>query len=251
MYKVSSAVSILALCAASAAFADGPAPAMEDPVVLMPVAPQAVDWSGYYGGLNLSYGSGTVDWVDNNGGWFTFAVGAAYEQELQGTGGGFQLGRNWQSGNTVYGVELGYAHLGLEETATSPFFPASDTLSTSIDSVATLMGRVGFASGNWLPFIEVGLAAGQVGIENVDSVNFPCSAGSPCVFSADDWMTGFAVGLGVDYRISDNSSIGLSYRHVDLGDQTFNGTTSGILTAESYTTSATVDIVSLRWNYHF
>lgn len=206
------------------------------------------DWSGFYGGVNLAYNYGAVDWIDQNGGWFSFIPGTAFSQDYDGVSGGIQLGHNWQSGSMVYGVELGVNSLGLEETVTSPRFPGSDTWSTSIDNMAALMGRLGQANGNWLTYLEAGLAAGQVGLENVGRV---FCAPLNCVFSGDELMIGAAIGIGFDYRVSARSSVGISLRHLDLGTATFSGTTINNGTAESYSVSGVADIVSLRWNMHF
>jgi opacity protein-like surface antigen len=211
-------------------------------------AAQDVNWTGFYGGANLTQSSGMVDWIDNGGGWFTFLPGAAYSSEGSATGGGIQLGyqRQWDN-NFVAGVELGIGNLGVGENITSPFFPVSDVLGTEINSVVTLTSRIGYASGRWLPYLEAGIAAGDVGVTNVDS--FFC--GPPCVFSSDEWQVGYVVGLGVEYRISDRSSLGLSYRHMDFGSETRTGTTTGVLVPESYTVSAQADVFSLRWNWYF
>ncbi len=208
---------------------------------------QAQNWSGYYGGVHIGHDQGDVDWVDNNGGWFTFAFGSTFSSSTSGVAGGVQGGYLWQTGNNlVFGVEGSFTQLGNGQTMPSPYF-GSDSFSGSVDDLGAITGKVGYAWGKWMPYVEGGFATGNVSITHTDS-GF-CLP--PCVFSSTERQNGYVVGVGLDYMAGENASIGINYRHADLGDATHAGTTSGVLTAENFTVSAKAQIISLRLNLHF
>jgi len=214
-------------------------------LAVAPVA-QAQDWGGFYGGVSVGRDQGDVDWVDNNGGWFSFAPGTTHSASANGMGGGMQVGYNWQFGNGVLaGVEVGITSLGNSSVVTSPLFPASDVWHTEVTNLGTATARVGFARGKWLPYVEGGLAIGDVAMTNRDS-GF-CAP--PCVFRSRESQTGYVLGIGADYMAGENVSFGLNYRFADLGSSTRTGNTTGVGTAENYTVNATASVVSLRINF--
>lgn len=202
------------------------------------------DWSGFYGGVSLAHGNGQVDWEDELGGYFTFVPGETYDFDMSRTGGGLQLGYNWQTPyNVVFGVELSGLLLNLEEDKDSPFFPVSDTLSASVRNPVALTGHLGYATGRWLPYVEAGVAMAEVGLDFDDSF-------TPASFDSQELHTGYVAGLGLGYKVSDRSALGINYRHYDFGKVTHDGTTSNVLVPESFETRANVGVVSVWWNYY-
>ncbi|WGW03006.1 outer membrane protein [Tropicibacter oceani] len=217
-----------------------------DPPVVRP-APQVANWAGFYGGLSYGKGKGTVKWEDRNGGWYTFAPGSKLSQDSDAGGFGAQMGYNWQtSSNLVFGVELSGMALSLETNENSKFFPGTDRLGTSIDRPIALTGKIGYATGRWLPYAEAGFAIAQVGIDNVDSFCVP-----KCIFRSDERHNGYVLGAGLSYKVSQRSSVGINYRHYDFGTVRHKGRASNINTAEAYDTRARMGVVSVVWNYHF
>lgn len=209
-----------------------------------PAAPTASDWSGFYGGLSLAHAKATVDWEDKNAGWFS--PGGKHDFDLEGSGVGLQLGYNWQTpSNLVFGVELSGLVLDLEEDDTSPFFPASDTLGSSIRNPVALTAHLGYAARRWMPYVEAGVARAQVGLDNDDDFCVPV-----CEFDSEETHTGYVAGLGLGYKVSDRSAVGINYRYFDFGEVNHKGTTSNILISESFDTRATLGVVSVWYNYY-
>lgn len=75
-------------------------------------------------------------------------------------------------------------------------------------------------------------------------------------YEKNDWQSGYALGAGLDYAITDNISLGVEYTHIDLGSKTSTGNNvfdNGTLGAnpETYRTDAKVDAVMARVTYKF
>jgi outer membrane immunogenic protein len=221
-------------------------------VAALPVCASAenYDWSGFYAGAHAGWSRGNVDWVDNNGGWFTFAPGTTHSATDDGFIGGVQIGALRQWDKVVGGVELSLSGLSNTTAATSPLFPASDVWNTGISALATATARLGVASGRFLPYVEAGYAAGKVDLKNVDSV-FCGGPATPCVFDSSKWHHGYVVGGGVDVRVKKNMMIGVNYRYANLGSITHAGTTTILAVPESYSVDASVHAVTVRLNWLF
>jgi outer membrane immunogenic protein len=103
--------------------------------------------------------------------------------------GGVHVGYNWQRDAVVFGVE------------------ADVSFADNIDYLASLRGRLGYASGNFLIYATAGVALAQFAD---DSVNFSIGNKSFALDSgSDDAEVGFVVGGGVEYKVRPNWSIGL------------------------------------------
>src|SRR5689334_7800378 len=57
----------------------------------------AFDWTGFYIGANIGYGSARAD---------ASTDGLSGDEHLNGVLGGGQIGYNWQTGNWVFGLEV-------------------------------------------------------------------------------------------------------------------------------------------------
>lgn len=172
------AVALLAL--ASPIHAGGPIVIGTDPAPgVQPEPIPGVDWSGLYAGLSYGRTSGNMDM--EGFGLFDYTDGHAT--------GGF-LGYNFQRGRLVYGGELSYA------TVSGMVF--SDTTlggDDTVDSLVELRGRVGYSLGNALIYGALGLAQGNY---TLNAFNTPTASGT-------------SVGLGMDYRMTDQIFVGLDY----------------------------------------
>lgn len=209
---------------------------------------EGYNWNAYYGGLHGGWASGEVSWVDNNGGWFTFAPGTAHAATSDGFIGGAQIGVLRQWGKFVGGLELSASATNISTSVVSPLFPGSDTWQTDISSLVTATARAGFAIGSVLPYIEGGYAGGNVNVTNLDVVF--CGA-LTCIFDSSEWRHGYTVGGGIDFRVNKNVSAGLNYRFADLGSDTHAGITVNNGTVENYTVDSEVHTVTFRINLLF
>src|SRR5262245_13707248 len=133
---------------ANLAAADGPAKRADWPNIPW-------GWQGLYGGVHI--GSADVGWDD-------------------GFVGGVQLGRNWQSGSIVYGVEGDISLSGVDH----------------VDWMGTLRGRVGYLIS---PSI---LLYGTAGLGFVD-------------FESHGVETEFVYGIGIEGKLTQTATVRLEY----------------------------------------
>jgi outer membrane immunogenic protein len=119
-------------------------------------------WSGLYGGVNV----GSIDaWWDD------------------GFIGGVQLGKNWQSGKIVYGIEGDLSLSGAD----------------SVDWVGTIRGRLGYLLSPGI------LVYGTAGVGFVD-------------FAHGGNETELVLGFGVEGKISETTTLRLEYLNFDDTD---------------------------------
>ncbi|WP_431299926.1 outer membrane protein [Tabrizicola sp. BL-A-41-H6] len=209
--------SILAAAAlaglAAPSFAGGPIAVAEEPVTVAPAAPvaQPVDWSGPYAGLSFGIGSGDTQ---------TEGESADYDD---GNVASILAGYNFQSGNLVYGAELGYSSVS-DMVLVGDDLGGDDTFDSMID----LRGRVGYSAGKALIYGALGYAWGETTINGSDSA------------SAD----GVSLGLGVDYLVSDQIFLGLDYTSRNLSGTDENPD-------NTFDFDATVNTVSFRVGMSF
>jgi predicted porin len=118
------------MLSASAAQAGGPVVVADDPVIVAPAEPAAMDWTGFYAGVSAisgSFDNGTADF--NTSG---FGVQAGYLRDL---------------GTVVLGGELSYSKGDFGSSA-----PASDWDATRLKLIG------GYDAGRFLPYAFVGMS---------------------------------------------------------------------------------------------
>jgi outer membrane immunogenic protein len=147
-------------------------------------SPTAVhDWTGLYVGGSLGYVSGTVTGPTTGG--------------LSGVDVDVHVQYNFQSGNWVFGP---FVAIPL------PTASATVVVPVKIDWALVAGGRLGYAMDRWLPYV---IAGGIVG------------GGSASSFSATH--TGYTLGLGLEYAVSDRWTVGGRYAYVSMGAQPYGG----------------------------
>jgi outer membrane immunogenic protein len=208
------------------------------------------NWTGSYGGIAGGLGSGSSGQTDSGipthecvaddddddddcGGDGHYAVGGGV---LGGT-----LGYNSQQGLWVFGLEGDYSWADISGSS-NVCGVASGTphgCGTDLESLGTLRGRIGYATGatgNWLPYVTGGLAVGE--LRAWDSL-----AGA----SGDDFRAGWTVGAGVETKLTQNWTFKVEYLYVDLGSsQMFN-----IVPGVPETVSFNANIIRAGFNYKF
>ncbi|MFA6265754.1 MAG: outer membrane protein [Pseudolabrys sp.] len=221
----------LSVLSAPAFAADVAARPQAAPVYKAPAA-QAFDWSGFYLGLNGGYALGRSSWDDP-------AVGAGSGKfDTRGALIGGQVGYNWQTGNTVFGLESDIDWANLNGTASTGGVCATNgggECRTEQSWFGTTRARLGYSFGNILPYVTGGLAYGDI------------KAVQPTGTSRDT-KAGWTAGGGVEYGITKNWSAKAEYLHIDLGTATFMGAASG---TNTLSVPITEDIVRAGLNYHW
>ncbi|MER8848874.1 MULTISPECIES: outer membrane protein [Mesorhizobium] len=159
------------------------------------------------------------------------------------------IGAQYQWNQIVLGGEATWTATGIKKTIVSPYFPDSDTETGKISNYVTAVGRIGYAFDRVLIYATAGYAGGKVKFTARDN-------DALVTYEKNDWQSGYALGAGIDYAITDNLSPGVDYTHIDLGSKTscgnnvFDDGTIGV-NPETYRTDAKVDAVMARATYKF
>jgi len=116
--------------------------------------PPVVSWSGFYAGVHGGWGWGKSEFRDAGNSPAFNPYFAYFNCPLAGG----QFGYNWQQGNYVFGAEAdGSWSFTRGNTNTSSAIIASSTNNNvGYSGFATLTGRVGYASGQWLAYAKGG-----------------------------------------------------------------------------------------------
>lgn len=201
--KLLLATSVAAL-SASVALAGAP---VFVPVPLPPIAVAPTqDWSGLYVGAQVGYGIGAIE---DPG----FVFGDIILGDLGASGFlyGAHLGYNFDLGNFVLGAEIDYNIADIQ---------FEDFEGVSFTNLSHLKARVGYDLGSALVYGAAGLAHTTID-----------SAGT----ETDD--TGYFVGVGTDFRVSNDWTVGAEYlyhRFDDFNDSGLNINMSTIHARVSY-----------------
>jgi len=164
-------------------------------------------WTGGYIGLQAGYawGNGNVDQIGGPG---------FIDTDPDGFLGGVYAGYNYQmSNNIVIGAELDvvYANVdGSGQVFLAPGVPAGVTVTEELNWSGAARLRLGYAADRFLPYIAGGVAFGDIDISND---NGPGSFG--------DTFTGWTIGVGLDYAMTDNLLLRAEYRYTDFGSESF------------------------------
>ena len=205
-------VSLLALCAGTAAAAD--LPSRKQPPVVEYVAPPVFTWTGFYIGLNAgaAIGNSRYDWQP---------FGASSGQSGVAFAGGGQVGYNWQTGPLVLGLETDINYRGASNNSNGGFF--NNNLNTGAGYFGTVRGRVGYAIDRLLIYGTGGLAYGNVKFPGSAFGAGPAGALALTRFDSNSGAKlGWTAGAGAEYALTRNWSVKAEYLYVDLGRTSAN-----------------------------
>jgi outer membrane immunogenic protein len=170
-----SRAALIALSALSALATTDAATAADMRVKAQSAASSAYSWTGFYAGNNAGVAWGTFDpsttaplnpatgLLAANAAAVT-AAGATLGIKPSSFTGGFEAGYNWQTSNTVLGLEGDIESFNLKGNSSfAGTFPGGVvgfglTSSASTTWLATARGRVGIATNNWLVYATGGAA---------------------------------------------------------------------------------------------
>ena len=250
--------SVVALATANAAdLSAGPAGYKDGPVYAGP------GWAGFYIGINGGYGWSARS-TDNTivDVWHTTPqvvtnVPVKAPDPRGGFGGG-QIGYNWQKDHLVIGVEADIQAAAIEGNASSSFPGGGPlcgydyTAKRSMDYFGTLRGRVGYATDSTLAYATGGFAFGDGKYSGAATFNAGGGcAGAAFAFNKSGIETGYAVGGGLEHKITPSWSLKAEYQYINLGSVTLNNVYFGW---PDYSNSLKVEndfhTVRLGLNYH-
>lgn len=205
-----------ALIVAAPAFAGGfaepivtAAPAA--PVVVAPAAPVAAsgDWSGFYAGGQLGFGSLDID--DNLAGTAPFEDGS-----YDGATYGLHAGYMFDFGRIVAGAEVDFD--GTQIAVDGADIASSEDL--EVGSVVRGKLRVGYDAGRFLPYLTAGVAQVRLNSDDaaVDDV-------------LEDKYDGRFIGVGAAYQLNDRFVIGAEVLRHNFEDTPLDNVDVDVTTA--------------------
>lgn len=220
---LAAAISLGAAQAASAADMPVKAPIYKAPPVVM------YNWSGCYIGGHAGAGWARTEFTNtaDTTAFGDLIPGQGFTQTNSGFVGGGQIGCNYQVNQFVFGIEGTFSGTTIKgDVANTVFGAGDDVFTTKINSVATIVGRVGYAWDNWLVYGKGGYAGANVNFGVSDTVGV---AGSG---SETNWHNGWTLGAGVEYGFTRNWILGLEYNYIGLQTKSHNvaGAAAGVYT---------------------
>jgi outer membrane immunogenic protein len=232
------------------------------------VAPPPYNWNGCYIGGNVggkwwTHTSGNLDLLP---GFLTSTTSF----DLSGNNsngsfiGGGQVGCNYQSGQFVFGIEgdADWQHLSrtetLVETSGAPGFTTNGSLSFTSDWQASIRGRIGYAADRVLWYATGGVAWTNVSVSGRESFSFPTSAAAPPevtnfdIASISKTAFGGTAGVGVEFAVADQVTLGLEGRYTWYGSVHFNTVANedAVVSAPGSLNLNTAEVIGkLNWKF--
>lgn len=216
----------------------------------VPAGAQSYNWTGFYAGAQAGFAK-PKDKV-KYGGSSTGAPFDALNQEIthreNGFAGGVQGGYNQQFGLLVPGVEadLGYMVFNGRRVSPAQFDPQQETHAVSSGGLfGTVTGRLGIASDHLLLYAKGGFAYANLRLGVKDTV-------PPLTTDATKraTYTGWTVGGGVEFAITQNWLIKSEYQFMDFGQKSISAVASDGIT-DTWKHRPSAHIIKLGFNYKF
>ena len=188
-----------------------------------PMKPPAYPWGGYYFGVYAggAFGKSSHDALLSTGSFNT-----------SGAIVGGTIGFNFLVGSWVAGIEFDAGWANIKGSTAANCLPAE--CRTESSSIVTLRGRAGPTFGRVLPYITAGVAFGDVN---------PTTA----IGTGSAYLTGYAVGAGVEVALTHEWFGKIEYLYVDLGSYSCGACALVVADSVSFTTN----IVRAGLNYKF
>jgi outer membrane immunogenic protein len=252
MKRIVLAISLSVVAASGAIAADLP-PAPPPPPPRAPVAyiPEPVfSWTGFYIGGNLGFGWNQGGVNDSSP---PLGLGVNYGNP-SGNGvfvGGGQIGANYQFSSFVIGVEGNFDWAANNSNSFPGVATPLGTIRVSSNDrwITTLAGRFGWAVDHLLIYGKAGggwVGAGNFAITNVGT-------GASVALSNSNTNSGWLVGLGAEYAITNHVTAKLEYDY--LGVSNASGTVPAgapFLAGDTFSSSGrSVQMLTAGINYLF
>jgi len=172
------------------------------------------DWSGFYIGINGGGGFSHKCWdldVDPGG-----PLGPEGCHDASGGTLGGQIGYRWQMASWVFGLEAQGNWADFRGDNISLLDPTLFRNQSRIDSFGLFTGQIGYAWGPALLYVKGGAAVTDDRYRVFDL---------PTVLiddRANETRWGATVGVGFEYLITPNLSLGFEYDHMFMGSRDVN-----------------------------
>jgi outer membrane immunogenic protein len=213
-----------------------------------PPVVEVYNWTGFYIGGNIGGAFATdsthfgITDPNNTLGLTGGLVPINFNSSPNSVIGGVQGGYNWQVAPTwLVGVEGDFSFTSLHyQGSLAPFvsrFPPANSFSNSslrIDDLATIRGRIGWVQSQWLLYLTgggawmSGRASGDVGCPTTG--NNGCGFNSHDPFSSNANKFGFVLGVGGEYKVTNNWIVGLEYLYYQFNNTSYSAPALDITT---------------------
>ena len=202
-----------------------------------PPPPVVYNWAGFYIG-----GQAGGAWSDSSY-TFTNVIGPEdFSHSPASFIGGGHIGAQGQWSNLVVGIEGTFSWMHMDDTQVSVLQPGR-LRSLEHNDMATVVGKVGYAFGQWKPYDKGGSATTKI-------ETFAINPATGVSGSTSDWENGWTVGGGIDYMFTPNWIAGVDFNYYRFDFDRNGIATDG--TAFSYTnTESNIFAVMARLSYKF
>jgi outer membrane immunogenic protein len=190
------AIAGLTLIGTPAIAADLPVPAPPEGASAPVAARPATNWGGVYVGFTAGGGIANGDFIDPD--CFTCA-NMRFQTGFESAGA--LLGRNWQWGSVVLGLEGDFSWLSVNSSQDFALNTGglAGTVNYKFDMFSTIRGRAGVTVDRGLIYVTGGVALGHFN----SSTNLGTPPVPPFAMSSDDaWHAGLAAGVGMEFMIA-------------------------------------------------
>ncbi|MDS9467076.1 outer membrane beta-barrel protein [Paracoccus sp. MBLB3053] len=227
--KITVMAASLTLGAGIAANAGGYTPPVVEPIIA-PIEEPVLDWAGGYAGATLGYGFGGKDRIGISDSTDTL-LGDIGELEMDGANAGIRAGYRWQRDKWVFGPELGWEITDIKGDTSGMIGGTEYGAESKVKNVLALRFKTGYAvRPDMLVYGIAGWARADVDYD---------IAGEDVGYDTD----GYILGLGVEKKINERTSITGEYEYANFGKET--------LEFGEYSTKATVDYNNLKVGVNF
>ncbi|TPL51658.1 outer membrane protein [Mesorhizobium sp. B2-4-6] len=169
----------------------------------LPMTAAGFDWTGYYAGMQAGYGWGRSEITGDDGGPFSV------KPDIDGGFVGGHVAGLWQFDQAVIGAEAGLNYASIDGTADAG---PGNTFGTDVKWFGSIDAKAGYAMDRVLIY----------GIGGVAFAGIETSQAAGSAFARTRISTGWTLGAGVDYALTNNVVIGAQYRYYDFGKEHFD-----------------------------
>lgn len=224
------ATAVALLATVGIANADGMAKARGAP----PPAYSPMSWSGVYFGVHSGYA-----WADIDSRFVPGPNSDSVDHDVQVAGG--QIGIQHQWNNIVLGVEANLSVAFQDDFGGSVTCPnIARTCQKRFDDVLSVGPRIGWANGKYMPYITGGYANAAFSHNSYDTATLA----NP-LFGRER-VNGWYLGVGLDWAIVQDWTVGLEYRHYDFDSASLQSYAPGGALSDLRTIDPSLDTVTMR-----
>ena len=209
-----------------------------------------MNWTGFYAGVHLGGGWSNDRWSDPFASTLSATDGvnaAGFGDITHGTGplGGAGMGFNWQLGSLVFGLEANASGADLHGENTCFSGLGGFNCQRVVNALGTFTARAGYAWDRTLFYAKGGGAWADTTYDinaNTNALKFGTSS-----THAD--QTGWTIGGGVEYALTDHWSVLVEYDHMSLPGRNVAFPTVETIGDTAIAIGQRIDLFKLGLNY--